>query len=77
VKPDASPPREREKVALVHSLEGRVLLEEIGDAIADDGSVHRCKKEDDAPQYSGRVVRPSMAGFRLGTDGALHRSDTT
>ena len=41
VKPHAPARGELEEVAVLHGLKGRMLLEEIGDAVADGGSVHR------------------------------------
>ena len=41
MKPHAPSRRELEEVAFIHGLKGRMLLEEIGDTIADGGSVHR------------------------------------
>jgi len=42
VKPHAPARRKLEQVAFLNSLKRRMLLEEIGDTIADSGSVHRC-----------------------------------
>ena len=40
-KSDTASPREIEQVSFIHRMERRVLLQEIGDTIADGGCVHR------------------------------------